>query len=127
MTELIYSYSLIAWRSIKEKTAKLQMKKKINKTMVENKLTVTIETILWELNLYCKLMSTNEKLKTTQTYLYHPPQPVNSSYSFLNWWKTTKPVALKYSDFVCFYELLYEKLSVIAWVDYSILQVARGG
>ena len=34
---------------------------------------------------------------------------------------------LKYSDFVCFYELLYEKLSVIAWVDYSIFQVAGGG
>ena len=99
--------------------------------MVENKLTVTIETILWELNLYCKLMSTNEKLKTTQTYLYPPPppslHPVHSSYSFLNWWKSTKPMDLKYSDFVCFYELLYEKLSVIAWVDYSIFQVAGGG
>ena len=81
--------------------------------MVENKLTVTIETILWELNLYCKLMSTNEKIKTTQTYLYPP--------------LTTKPMALKYSDFVCFYELLHEKLSVIAWVDYSILQIAGGG
>ena len=72
MRELIYSYSLIVWRSIREKNSKIADEKKINKTMVENKLTVTIETILWELNLYCKLMSTNEKIKTTQTYLYPP-------------------------------------------------------
>ena len=45
----------------------------------------------------------------------------NYSYSFLNWWKTVKPMTLKFSGFQ-----FCEKLSKIAWVDYFVLQIWWG-
>ena len=84
----------------------------------ENKLTVTVKILLWEFNIYWKFMCTdkNNKKKTNL-----PPLPFHSSYSFLNCWKTTKPMTLKFLDFQFVFIKCF--VSVIAWVDYFVLQI----
>ena len=52
--------------------------------------------LLWEFNSYSKLMCTDKNNDKNKTNL---PSPFHSSDSFLNFWKTAKPMTLKSSDF----------------------------
>ena len=79
----------------------------MSKEIEENETKVTIKRPVWEFNLYWKFMCTdkyNDKNKANIAHL-----PFHSSFSFLYYWKTTKSMALKFSDFQ-----FCEKLSVIA-------------
>ena len=76
----------------------------MKKATKENYLTVTIKRILWTFNLRWKFMCTDENKKKNKKSLL----PFRSSCSFLNYWKNTKPMALKFLDFQfvsisCFY------------------------
>ena len=95
---------------------------------IESKLTVTIKRLFWEFDLYCNFMFTDKKndesKKNKRTY--HPTRPpFNSNYSFLNCWKTTKPMTLYSAIFrLSFFSINFfvEKLSVIVCVDYFLWQ-----
>ena len=52
MRELIYSYSLNLQRKIKEKKQWNSRWEKMSKATKENKLTIMIKRLLWEFNLY---------------------------------------------------------------------------
>ena len=69
---------------------------KISKGIKENKLTVMTKRLLWEFNSYSKLMCTDKNNDKNKTNL---PSSFHSSDGFLNFWKTAKPMTLKFSDF----------------------------
>ena len=62
--------------------------------MEENKLTVWITRLLWEFNWYWKFMCADKNNDKNKTSL--PSIPFHSSYLFLNCWKTSKPMSLKF-------------------------------
>ena len=68
------------------------------KAMKENKLTVTIKRILQELALYWNFMCRYKNNDRAKTNL--PPPLFHSSYSFLNGWKTSKSMTLKFPVFL---------------------------
>ena len=65
--------------------------------MEGNKLTDTLKRLSLKFNLYCKFMSTGKNIGKNKTNLPHPP--FHSSHDFLNIWKTTKPMTVRFSDF----------------------------
>ena len=67
----------------------------------ENKFTFLIKRLLLELNMYWKFMCTDENNNENKTNL---PSPLtfHSRYSFLNYYKKTKPMTLKFWDFQFF-------------------------
>ena len=94
MRELIYIYSLK--EKLKKKTVKLQLRK-MSKAIEENIQKVKIKRLVREFNLYWKFTCTNKNNDKNKMNIH--PSPFYPSYSFLNCWKTTKSMTLKFSDF----------------------------
>ena len=95
---LAFYWTEISFYKEKQKKKKWNCRwQKLSKAIKENKLNVTIKRLVWEFNLYWKftcLEKHNDKNKSNL-----PVRPYHSSYSFLNCWKTTKSMTLKFLGF----------------------------
>ena len=69
----------------------------MSKATEENKQKVIIKRLAWEFDSHWKFMCTDKNNDKTKRNL--PPPPFHSSYSFLNCWKTTKSMTLKFEGF----------------------------
>ena len=64
------------------------------KAIEENKQKIVIKRLVWECILYWQFMYTDKSNDKNKTKLLLP-----SFHSFINCWKTTKSMNLKFSDF----------------------------
>ena len=71
---------------------------KISKAIEEeNNQKVKIKRLVREFNLYWKFICTNKNNDKNKMNIH--PSPFYPNYSFLNCWKNTKSLTLKFSDF----------------------------
>ena len=74
--EPIYTYSLNVYRKIQEEKQWTCRWEKVNKTTEEKKLTIMIKKLLWEFNLYCRCMCTEENNDKNKENLHPAATPV---------------------------------------------------
>ena len=90
----------------------------MSKAIEENNWKVTIKRLAWDFNLYWKFMCAYKNSDRNKVNWCPPP-----FHSFLNCWKIAKSTKALKKSFSLFLLTFCEKISIIAWVDYFVLQI----